>query len=207
MVETARAADGGDRRGRPAVTTPHQLAAIAQQLFVTRGFDETSIDDIADAAGIGRRTFFRYFATKADVLFVESPDELRRLQDALARASVGAPFCRVVENAVVEALRPAPGDREWALQRAQIILSVPALLAHAAVVFARWRGAASDYARLRFPGNELFAVAVGHAVLAATLAAHEHWIAHPEQDLELVLREVMRLLLPPEPPGVEPPAA
>src|SRR3712207_2386455 len=137
----------GERAGRPAVTTARELAAVAQRLFVAHGFEQTSIEDIARAAGIGRRTFFRYFDTKADVLFLESTAELARLRDGLRSARPGEPYRAVVARAVVEALRHAPGDREWALQRAQLVLGVPALAAHAAVVFSRWRAVASDYAR------------------------------------------------------------
>ena len=187
--------------GRPAVTTAHELAAVAQRLFVRKGFEQTSIDDIADAAEIGRRTFFRYFPTKADVLFVESPAELARLRDGLRSAPSDQSYREAITRAVVGALRIAPGEEEWALQRAQVILSVPTLQAHAAVVFAGWRGAAADYARMRFPDDELFATVVGHAVLAATLAAHEYWIAHPEVALSQRLRDVLKLLLPPEPTG------
>jgi mycofactocin system transcriptional regulator len=185
-----------DRGGRPAVTTAHELAAVAQELFLRQGFDETSIDDVARSAGIGRRTFFRYFRTKADVLFVESAAELETLSRELSSAPEAEDYREVVAGAVVNALRVAPEDLEWARQRAQLILSVPSLQAHAAVVFARWRRAASEYTAGRFSGEDLFARAVGHAVLAATLAAHEHWIAHPDEDLEQILRDVLALLLP-----------
>lgn len=193
---TAQQAGERDRGGRPAVTSARELAAVAQQLFLERGFDETSVDDVAAAAGIGRRTFFRYFRAKVDVLFAESARELETLRRELSGAPTGADYRVVVTEAVVTALRVAPGDREWALQRARLILSVPALQAQAAVVFARWRHIATEYVAGCFPGQELFAGAVGHAVLAATLAAHEHWIAHPETELEDALRAVLGLLLP-----------
>lgn len=189
----------GDRGGRPAVTTPHELAAVAQRLFVAAGFDSTSIDDIAREAGISRRTFFRYFATKADVLFVESSAELDRLRQGLRQAPPGVPYGRVVISAVTAALHVPPEDHEWARQRAQLILTVPALQAHAAVRFARWRSAATEYARTLAPDDDLFAVAVGHAVLAATLAAHEYWITHPGTDLDDALARMLDLLLPVEP--------
>jgi AcrR family transcriptional regulator len=189
----------GERVGRPAVTTAHELAAVAQHLFVAQGFDRTSIDDIARAAGIGRRTFFRYFDTKADVLFVESPAELDRLRAGLRAAPRGEPYRAVVTRAVVEALRHAPEDREWALQRAQLVLGAPALAAHAAVVFSRWRQVASDYARTLAFQDVHFPRAVGHAVLASTVAAHEHWIAHPDTELTDALTGMLALILPPEP--------
>ncbi len=186
----------GERAGRPQATTAHELAAVAQRLFVAEGFDNTSIEDIARAAGISRRTFFRYFSTKADVLFVESAAELRRLQEALRQARRGAPYRTVVIAAVTDALRVPSEDYEWARQRAQLILTVPTLQAHAAVRFAQWRSAAADYARTLDPVDDLFARAVGHAVLAATLAAHEHWIEHPGTELEDALARMLELLLP-----------
>lgn len=188
-----------DRGGRPAVTTPHELAKVAQRLFVESGFEATSVDDIARAAGIGRRTFFRYFPTKADTLFSDSPAELDRLRSGLAATAPGEPYRAVVIRAVVGALTFAPEDRDWALQRARLILTEPVLMAHATVVFARWRGAAADFVRRCVRDEEFFARAVGHAVLAATLAAHEEWIAHPDAELADALAGMLELILPLEP--------
>ncbi|MGY1857162.1 acyl-CoA-like ligand-binding transcription factor [Modestobacter sp. SYSU DS0290] len=196
-----RAAHPAGATGRPAVTTPHELAAVAQRLFVTAGFEGTSIDDIARAAGIGRRTFFRYFESKADVLFVESPAELARLRQGLAAAHPGEPRPAVVTRAVLAALHHPPEDREWALQRAQLILGVPALAAHTSVVLSRWCRAVADHARTRPCADPYYAEALGHAVVAATVAAHAHWIAHPETELADALLGMLRLLLPAEPAG------
>ncbi|MGY1609771.1 MULTISPECIES: acyl-CoA-like ligand-binding transcription factor [unclassified Geodermatophilus] len=190
-----------DRGGRPAVTTPHELAAVAQQLFVDRGFDATSVEDIATAAGIGRRTFFRYFPTKADVLFVESDAELRRLEEHLAEGGRSEPYQDVVTRSVVAALRFPDEEREWARQRAQLLLTVPAVQAHAMSRYAAWRAAAAAFVADRSgqAADALFPRAVGQAVLAATLTAHEHWLAHPESDLFEVLARCLDLLLPPGP--------
>jgi mycofactocin system transcriptional regulator len=200
VVERGRPASG-DRGGRPAVTTAHELAAVAQRLFVARGFDETSVDDIAGAAGISRRTFFRYFPTKADVCFADSPAELARLREGLAAADPGEPYRPAIVRSVVAALRFPPEEREWAWQRAQLVLGEPVLQAHATRIYAQWRGVAAEFARGRPHHDDLFPVAVGHAVLAATLAAHEHWIAHPGSDLGAALTRMLDLLLPPEPPA------
>ena len=48
------------RVGRRRSTTRHQIADVAIELFARRGFDEVSVDDVAEAAGIARRTLFRY---------------------------------------------------------------------------------------------------------------------------------------------------
>jgi AcrR family transcriptional regulator len=55
-------------RGRPPSTTRHQLQEIAMEMFSAHGYDEVTLDELAAAAGIGRRTFFRYFPSKADAL-------------------------------------------------------------------------------------------------------------------------------------------
>lgn len=53
-------------RTRRAVTA--EIAASAQRLFVERGFEATTIDDIAGAVGMSQRSVFRYFATKEDIV-------------------------------------------------------------------------------------------------------------------------------------------
>jgi len=188
----------GERGGRPAATSAHELAGVAQDLFLSRGYERTSIDDVAAAAGIGRRTFFRYFATKADVLFLESPADVARLRAALDAAPADEPVAAAVRRGVVAALAVAPGDEVWARQRAQLILEVPALRAYAHTTFDAWRAAAADFTaqRLGLPADDVVPVAVGHAALAASLAAHEHWIAHPDSDLGEVLTRAAALLVP-----------
>ena len=198
MTTPGEPASGGDRGGRPAATTARELAEVAQRLFVERGFDQVSIEDVAAAAGISRRTFFRYFPTKADVLFLESPREVQRLRDGLAGAPSAEPWPAVLRAAVVQALDFPPDQYEWARQRAQLILSVPALRAYAATVFTAWQSAATDFAaaRLGQPRDALLPLAVGHAVLAASLTAHEHWVAHPGSSLARSLEAALDLLLP-----------
>jgi AcrR family transcriptional regulator len=81
--------DGG-RGGRPAATSAQELAQIAQTLFLERGYDEVSVADITTAAGVSRRTFFRYLPSKADVLWVATPAEMARLHRLLAEAPKGS---------------------------------------------------------------------------------------------------------------------
>jgi AcrR family transcriptional regulator len=187
-----------DRGGRPAATSAHELAAAAQHLFVKKGYEQTSIADITLAVGVSRRSFFRYFPTKADVLWVESGAELERFRRSLQAATPPGRYQDVIVRSAVAALRFEPADRQWAWERAKLIREVPAVQAHASSVFTAWRSAASQFAS-RYCGVEpdgLFAIAVGYAVVAGTLAAHEHWIGQPDSDLFETLAETLTLFLP-----------
>ncbi|MGO9927189.1 MAG: TetR family transcriptional regulator, partial [Mycobacterium sp.] len=59
------------RVGRRRSTTQHHITDVAIELFSARGFTEVSVDDVAQAAGIARRTLFRYFASKNAILWGE----------------------------------------------------------------------------------------------------------------------------------------
>jgi AcrR family transcriptional regulator len=195
--------DTVDRGGRPAATSAHQLAAAAQKLFVERGFEETSVEDIATAVGVSRRTFFRYFATKADVLWVESDAEFRRLTAFLAADDGSAPARDVVEAAIISALAFRPGDEEWARHRTQLVLTVPAVQSHASVLYRQWREAVADFIRCRglWRDDELFAIAFAHSTTAAIMTGHEYWVSHPETSLLQCLRSSIHLLVPSGPPA------
>ncbi len=62
--------------GRPAVTSRAELEQISLAMFSEQGFDVTSVDEIAAAAGIGRRTFFRYFKSKNDAVWGDFDTQL-----------------------------------------------------------------------------------------------------------------------------------
>lgn len=190
-----------DRGGRPAATSAHDLAVAAQRLFLENGFEHTNIDDIAAEAGVSRRTFFRYFPSKAEVVWVDARAEFARLRRSFATADPVAPYEDVVVDAVVGALRFPPAHREWAWQRARLVLTVPEVQAHTSRRFADWRDAAAQFAADRSgqPVDAMFPVAVGHAVLAATLAGHQYWLNHPDADLFDALACALRMLLPPWP--------
>jgi AcrR family transcriptional regulator len=70
-------------RGRPKNISLELVAEAAADLFLEKGYQNTSVDDIATRCGISRATFFNYFPTKADVLFVEVDRLLDRLSESL----------------------------------------------------------------------------------------------------------------------------
>ncbi len=78
--------EGLRARARGAVRV--QLAELAIELFVEHGYDATTVDDIAAAAGVSKRSFFRYFPTKDDVLF-HGLDEIAEKLAAQVRSADG----------------------------------------------------------------------------------------------------------------------
>jgi len=77
-------------RARKKARTQQSIVDAAMRLFGQHGFGATTVDEIAAAAGVGRRTFFRYFPTKEDVIL-----DPRRLDRAFARAALRERRARV----------------------------------------------------------------------------------------------------------------
>lgn len=92
------------RREQKREETRRRLMREGQRLFAEQGFDRTSVDEIAAAAGVSRRTFFHYFGTKEEVVLSRHDDFERALLEAIRTAPAEAPLLRVAEQAVVAAL-------------------------------------------------------------------------------------------------------
>ncbi len=92
------------RREQKREETRRRLMREGQRLFAGQGFDRTSVDEIAAAAGVSRRTFFHYFGSKEDVVLSRHDDFERALLDAIRTAPPEAPLLDVAEQAVIAAL-------------------------------------------------------------------------------------------------------
>jgi len=80
-----------------------ELELIALRRFAEQGFDETTIDHIAAEAGVSRRTFFRYFNSKASVLWSDFDTEVSTIRSALADMPADLPMMDAIREAVVAA--------------------------------------------------------------------------------------------------------
>jgi TetR/AcrR family transcriptional regulator, regulator of mycofactocin system len=176
------------------VTTRAELEAVAFDLFDRQGFEETTVDDIAAAAGIGRRTFFRYFPSKNDVPWGDFEAELDRMRARLAAFPAGLPLMDALREAIVDFNAIAPDQVAQHRRRMRLILGVPAVKAHSTLRFAAWRQVVAEFAagRLGQPAAALAPQAVAHAVLGVTTAAYEHWLEHEAASLGELLDAAMR---------------
>ena len=177
------------RAGRPPVTSRAALERTALELVTARGFDATTVDDIAAAAGIGRRTFFRYYASKNDVLWGDFTAGLVQMEAWLEAAPDG-PLVPTLAEVVVRFNALDPGAVPAHRQRMALILQVPTLQAHSTLRYAEWRAVVARFAarRLGLGAGELLPQLVGHAALAGAVTAYEQWLADPAADLAGLLR-------------------
>jgi len=181
------------RRGRPPVTSRRELELIALRLFTEHGFDETTIDHIAAEAGVSRRTFFRYFDTKANVLWSAFDTEVDTIRAALASMPADMPMMEAIRKAVVTANHYRAEDVPELRTRINLISSVPDLNASAAVHYDAWERSISEFVanRIGQPVDSLYPLAVGRATLAACRAAYERWVARADTDLTVYLNAAL----------------
>jgi mycofactocin system transcriptional regulator len=183
-------------QGRPRSTSRRALELVALRLFSEQGFDQTTVDQIAAAAGVGRRTFFRYFASKNDVLWNNFDLEIATIRSLLAQTPADQPMMDAVRDAVVAANHYHAKDVPELRARMNLIVSEPTLQANAMIHYATWEEAISEFvaARLGQPADSLYPLAAGRSTLAACRAAYDRWVARADSDLTVYLRAAITAL-------------
>jgi TetR/AcrR family transcriptional regulator, regulator of mycofactocin system len=159
--------------------TRARIEQAALDLFRLKGFEQVTIDDVAAEAGISRRTFFRYFAAKADAVWGEFGAHVARLEQLLAGPDDGRPVLDRVCTAYVEVNDYAATALPMLRERMRLILTEPALLAHSELRYADIdRVVAEHVARLTDSGPDaLLPRLVATTTRAAATTAFEVWLA------------------------------
>lgn len=173
------------RLGRPRSTSKHDIERAAFDLFARRGFEATTVAAIAAATGIGRRTFFRYFESKNDVVWGDFTEHLDAMRQQFDRCPAELGLMDAVRRVVVDFNRFDPAEVPWHRQRMELILRVSELQAHSTLRYAEWRQVVADFAgrRLLLDPSSLLPQTIGYAALGCALAAYEQWLHHPDVDL------------------------
>jgi AcrR family transcriptional regulator len=174
-----------------------RLAHAATELFQSQGYDETTIEQIASQAGVGRRTFFRYYRSKEDVIFPNHDELLLRVRERLS-LDPGESGIQAVTAAVKIVLRHYVDTREISLLRYKLVSQVPALREREIVSVARYQRAFRE--RLSAGDQTDVETSLRAEVAAASVAAAHnlvlrHWLrgnggSDPFPDLEEALRYV-----------------
>jgi AcrR family transcriptional regulator len=172
-----------DARGR--------LEQAALALYGERGFEQTTVADIARRAGVTERTFFRYFADKREVLFLGAGT----LRDYLVGAVVSAPDSAAPIDLVVAALKTAGAllqeRRETAQQRQVVIAANAELQERELIKLASLASALSDALRRRGVKEPAASLAAETGITVFRIA-FERWInASEPSDFPQVIEEAL----------------
>jgi TetR/AcrR family transcriptional regulator, regulator of mycofactocin system len=175
--------------GAPTEGTRARVERAALDLFTLRGFENVTTDEVADAAGISRRTFFRYYATKADAVWGDFAGHVARLEDRLSVSDPTRPVLASVCAAYVEVNDYADAELPLLRERMHLILTEPALLAHSQLRFAAVDRAVARHVAVRTGTSPTGLVPrlVAATTRAAATTAFETWLADERASLGLHL--------------------
>jgi AcrR family transcriptional regulator len=165
-------------RERKKARTSQALEDAALELFATKGFDATTIEDIADAVEVSPRTFFRYFTSKEEVLFAKDAGKEGELAAFLAARPPGESALEKLRAALLGWTADYEQDRPRLLRRAQVVLGTPSLNATAIAHWQAQEDAVLDALMVADPGADpgetSLVVAVSFAAMRVTIKA---WLA------------------------------
>jgi AcrR family transcriptional regulator len=166
-----------------------RLRQAAMELYIERGYEQTTVAEIAERAGVTARTFFRYFADKREVLFAGSLS----LQERLVAALDGVPNSATPMEAVAAALDAAATalgqHREYSRQRQSVIAANAELRERELIKMASLAVALGDGLRRRGVADPTASLAA-EAGIAVLRVAFERWVREPgDQDLSTIMRE------------------
>jgi AcrR family transcriptional regulator len=158
-------------RERKKARARREMTAAALRLFAAQGYGPTTVADIAAAADVSERTFFRYFSSKVDAVFGDAPERLAALRDALtARGS--RRVHEVVRLVFLAMAGEFEREKEIYLVRARLFASEPAVRGRFLELLATIE---SEIAAAAAPGrpsaDEVFRTRLLAALLTGTLRA------------------------------------
>ncbi|GAA4053772.1 TetR family transcriptional regulator [Actinomadura miaoliensis] len=189
-------------RTRQAVRA--EVARIAMELFLERGFEATTIDDIAAAAGISRRSFFRYFGTKEDIVLGDLAAQGEQIRERLQ----ARPDDEDAWTALLNALRDTPRlgqDEATMLKISKMLYGTPSLRARSIEKHLHWQTLLTSEIRRRLgtaPGDDhdLRANAIVACALTCLDIAGQAWTqsegARPLEELVMAAITAVRQSTP-----------
>ena len=177
------------RVGRRRSTTRDHIADVAIDLFSARGFDAVSVDDVAHAAGIARRTLFRYYSSKNAIPWGDFDAHLDHLRELLDRIDPTASLGDALRAALLAFNTFDDAETERHRRRMRVILQTDELQAYSMTMYAGWREVIAGFVarRLGAKVTDLLPQTVAWTMLGVALAAYEHWLADESVPLPVAL--------------------
>jgi AcrR family transcriptional regulator len=170
-------------RQRAAVRA--EIVQVAMELFLRNGFEATTVDEILDRVGVSRRSFFRYFGSKEDVVLGDLVGRGEAIARALADRPVEEAPWDAIRAAFQEAEETSPTDRDATLELGRMLFQTPSLLARHAEKRLRWQDLLVPLVADRLPSGpdrQLRAYAIVASALACLDTASREWLARDGVD-------------------------
>src|SRR5258705_10175357 len=133
------------RVGRRRSTTTDHISNVAIDLFAAHGFDEVSVDDVAEAAGIARRALFRYYASKNALPWGDFDAHLDHMRDLLNAVEPDVPVEEALRTALLAFNNFDEQETARHRQRMRVILETAALQAYSMTMSGGWGAAGAPF--------------------------------------------------------------
>lgn len=186
-------------RDRKKVRVRATLAETAMRLFGERGFDQVTVDEIAAASDVSRRTFFRYFPTKEAVVFARREEQLAMFKEKLASPTDDAPFA-AIRSALLLLAEDYGARREQILAERVLTQRAPSLVARDLEVDRAYESAIAEHLLAhsrRTVGDRRRARMVAAAIVAVVRVVLEEWAERDgDVDLSRLGTDALELLEP-----------
>lgn len=172
MAETTglRARNKRERRRR--------LEDVAMELFERDGFDKTTIEQIAAAAGLAPRTFFSYFSTKDDLVLADYTDRLSRILDELEQRPADEPAWDALRASFAAVAADYEAEAERLRRRFLIMATNPSVFARSLQLQAGWEQTLTERLTSRLDGDpdDQTPRLLAATALAVMRASLQHWL-------------------------------
>jgi AcrR family transcriptional regulator len=168
---------GPDLRSKSRERLRAEIAEVAFNVFAERGFDQVTATEVAEAAGISRASFFRYFESKEDAVFVAQEEMGANVAAALRERPAGEDAWTALRRALDAAVATYQRSPDAALARLRLIRCTPNLRSHQLERLAQWKDAIGTALaeRLGVAGDDIKVEALVGAALGALDAASSRW--------------------------------
>lgn len=177
------------RAGRRPSTTAAEISAVGIELFAAKGFEQTSVNEIAEAANIARRTFFRYFPSKNAVPWGDFDAHLEQMRIGLLTLPANISVAEGLRRVLLKFNTFPAEETDTHRQRMALILDVPSLQAYSMVMYTGWRHAVAEYVatKLACDPEDHLPQTIAWMLLGVALSAYEQWLTDEGLDLQTLL--------------------